>query len=143
MLKKVPFTIGNGAAVSGVIDLGAFAEAIAAISIDGTWTAAKVGFQAYAPGSGANEPAQFAPAVLGGATAWVGGPYDAAAEFNQVEDNTGAAVQYGNGTDTDDIYINIPEQLLLRGIRWIKVSSGTGSVNQGQAVTGYLLVRTK
>ncbi len=137
MIQKVPFTIPQGASVSQILDLGADGQYIVAISIHGQWTAGKIGFQAYVPGSATiKDDASFAPAVAGGAGVWVGGPYDSTAAFDTIKDSAGGAIQYGNGTDTGSQYLVIATASLWHGVRYIKV---TGPVQQ-QAVTGYLLV---
>jgi hypothetical protein len=143
MIQKVPFKIANGTAVSQILDLGADNQYIVGISIHGTWTAAKIGFSAYVPGSATiQDNAQFDPSGGGtnvGTGAWVGGPYDSTAAFDTVKDTTGTAILYGNGTDTSAQFIVITRQVQWEGAaRYLKVTS---SVNQGQDVNGYLLVR--
>lgn len=137
-LKYVPWTIANNGTASKYVDLGAEGAVIVGISIHGTWTAGKVFLTTFTPGSdtliGQNTEV---PGYQGQATG--GGPASANATFDTVKDNTGTIVYFGNGTDTSAQFLAIPDYQTISAFRYVKVNS---TVTQGQAVTGYLIVRS-
>jgi hypothetical protein len=133
--RWIPFTIASGAPRSGAIDLGP-TGILLGVSIHGTWTAAKVSFEAYVPESGVIT-----------ATGIDNAYQDTNASYDAVKDYTGTQISLGNGTDTSAQFVlagaETGQAEILAGVRYVKVVSGTTGtpVNQAAARSGYLIVR--